>query len=327
MSTSEHSLRPTASRRRPLGVRPSHLPVLLLLPLAACATIRQDEIGVKTRFGRIASGPLQPGAQLVIPGVNSVLRVPSRVVNREVRLEMPTREGLNVSAEVSILYRARPEQVAKILEKSGLRYEEDVIIPVFRSAAADVSARYMAKDLHSGTRAGIEAAIRTQMMSVLEPRGFDVENVLLKSIRLPQDLARSIEEKLEAEQRSEQMRFVLDRERQEAERRTIEATGIRDSWAIIAQGLSPAIISYQSIEAFRELARSPNAKVIVTDGKTPMLMTPEVPRVEANGPSPASGSASGALPAVSPGARALSVPRRTDRAGDRAPVSIPPSSP
>jgi hypothetical protein len=69
------------------------------------------------------------------------------------------------------------------------------------------------------------------------------------------------------------MRFVLDREKQEAERRTIEAQGIRDSWAIIAQGLTPAIISYQQIEAFRELARSNNAKVIVTDGKSPMMLT------------------------------------------------------
>ena len=250
---------------------------LLALPvLTGCATIRQDEIGVKTSFGRISSGPLQPGAQFVIPGVSSVLRVPARVVNREVRLEMPSKEGLNVAAEVSILYRAKTENIRQILESSGVSYEEDVIIPVFRSAAADVSARYMAKDMHSGTRTGIEQAIKTQMMDVLAPRGFVVENVLLKSIRLPADLARAIEEKLEAEQRSEQMKFVLDRERQEAERRTIEAQGIRDSWAIIAQGLSPAIISYQSIEAFRELARSPNAKVIVTDGKAPMLLTNEV---------------------------------------------------
>jgi len=231
---------------------------------------------VKTTFGRIASGPLNPGAQFVIPGVNSVLRVPARVVNREVRLEMPSKEGLNVAAEVSILYRARTENVRQILETSGTRYEEDVIIPVFRSAAADVSARYMAKDMHSGTRTGIEQAIKNQMMEVLSPRGFVVENVLLKSIRLPADLARAIEEKLEAEQRSEQMRFVLDREKQEAERRRIEAQGIREAWDIIAQGLSPEIISYQSIEAFRELARSPNAKVIVTDGKAPMLLTNEV---------------------------------------------------
>lgn len=246
----------------------------LALPfLTGCATIRQDEIGVKTSFGRISSGPLQPGAQFVIPGVNSVLRVPARVVNREVRLEMPSKEGLNVAAEVSILYRAKTESIRQILESSGVRYEDDVIIPVFRSAAADVSARYMAKDMHSGTRTGIEQAIKSQMMETLSPRGFVVENVLLKSIRLPADLARAIEEKLEAEQRAEQMRFVLDREKQEAERRTIEAQGIRDSWAIIAQGLTPSIISYQSIEAFRELARSPNAKVIVTDGKAPMLLT------------------------------------------------------
>lgn len=258
-------------RRRDL-----RLAVLLLLSLpwlTGCATIRQDEIGVKTRFGRIASEPLNPGAQFVIPGVNSILRVPARVVNREVRLEMPSKEGLNVAAEVSILYRARAEKIKQVLETSGLRYEEDVIIPVFRSAAADVSARYMAKDMHSGVRTGIEQAIKERMMEALEPRGFVVENVLLKSIKLPMDLASAIEEKLEAEQRSEQMRFVLDREKQEAERRRIEAQGIREAWDIIAQALSPAILNYQSIEAFRELARSPNAKVIVTDGKQPMLLT------------------------------------------------------
>ena len=271
----------------------------LLVPLGACAIVRQDELGVKTRFGRVTSGPLQPGAQFVFPGVNSVLRVPARVVNREVRLEMPTREGLNVSAEVSILYRVKPDQVANILATSGTGYEEDVIIPVFRSAAADVSARYMAKDMHSGTRAGIENEIRTQMMTTLEARGFDVQSVLLKSIRLPGDLARAIEEKLEAEQRSEQMRFVLDRERQEAERRIIEATGIRDSWAIIAQGLTGSILTYQSIEAFRELARSPNAKVIVTDGKAPFLLTDEVtaPRAVAE-PAATAGANAGPSAAV-----------------------------
>lgn len=262
-----------------LCTRPHVFLVIALGPLTACATIRQDEIGVNTRFGRVATGPLQPGAQFVFPGVNSVLRVPSRVVNREVRLELPTREGLNVSAEVSILYRARPDQVARILEKSGVRYEDDVIIPVFRSAAADVSARFMAKDLHSGTRAGIESAIKTQMMTVLDARGF------------------------------EQMRFVLDREKQEAERRTIEAAGIRDSWAIIAQGLTPAIISYQSIEAFRELARSSNAKVIITDGKTPMLLSADaVTDAAAARTMPFNGGASLSSPATP-----VPSPRRIER--------------
>jgi len=300
-----------------LSHRSSVLALGVLLPLSACVTVRQDQLGVKTSFGRVVSGPLQPGAQFIVPGVNSVLRVPARVVNQKVRLEMPTREGLNVSAEVSILYRVKPEQVADILATSGTAYEEDVIIPVFRSAAADVSARYMAKDMHSGTRAGIEGEIRSQMMSVLEARGFEVQNVLLKSIRLPGDLARAIEEKLEAEQRSEQMRFVLDRERQEAERRTIEAIGIRDAWAIIAQGLTPTIITYQSIEAFRELARSPNAKVIVTDGKAPFLLTADtdaaatssmgVPAPDRATGTSSAGTASQRL--VRPGTPAPSLPR------------------
>jgi regulator of protease activity HflC (stomatin/prohibitin superfamily) len=300
-----------ASERRPLVAFAGRAAVAacLLSTLAACATIRQDEIGVKTRFGRISSGPLQPGAQFVVPGVNSVLRVPARVVNREVMLDMPSKEGLNVAAEVSILYRARPEAVRQILETSGVRFEEDVIIPVFRSAAADVSARYMAKDMHSGTRTGIEQAIKARMMETLEPRGFVVENVLLKSIRLPGDLARAIEEKLEAEQRAEQMRFVLDREKQEAERRTIEAQGIRDSWAIIAQGLTPAIISYQSIEAFRELARSNNAKVIVTDGKAPMLLTNDV-GATASVSRPAAETGSGATSPAAPLAVVPAAPAR-----------------
>lgn len=300
------------SPRNGTGLAPVTALALVALPaLTACATIRQDEIGVKTRFGRIASGPLNPGAQFVLPGVNSVLRVPARVVNREVRLEMPSKEGLNVAAEVSILYRAKTENIRQILETSGVRYEEDVIIPVFRSAAADVSARYMAKDMHSGTRTGIEQAIKAQMMETLGPKGFVVENVLLKSIRLPADLARAIEEKLEAEQRSEQMRFVLDREKQEAERRRIEAAGIRESWDIIAQALTPAILNYQSIEAFRELARSPNAKVIVTDGKQPMLLTNDA-SVE-----PRTGTSA---PADAP---AASTPRRIVRPSTPLPPRVP----
>lgn len=251
---------------------PAALLALLLPLLGGCAIVRQDEIGVRTTFGRITSGPQGPGAQLMIPGVHQVLRVPGRVVNREVRLELPSREGLNVAAEVSILYRVLPDSVPRLLATAGRGFEEDVVIPVFRSASADVAAQFMAKDMHSGSRLGIETAVRDKMMEVLARRGIVVENVLLKSIRLPADLARAVEEKLEAEQRSEQMRFVLDRERQEADRRKIEAQGVRDAQRILAEGLTPLVLSYQSIEAFRELARSPNTKVIVTDGKSPIFL-------------------------------------------------------
>ena len=245
-----------------------------MVSLSACATVRQDEVGVKRTLGRVSQKSSPPGGQLIFPGFTSVIRVPARTVNREVRLDLPTKEGLNVAADVSILYRIKPEQAPKILETAGLAYEDVLILPVFRSSAADVSARFMAKDLHSGERAVIERAILQQMSQTLDARGFVVENVLMKSIRLPAGLAEAVEQKLEAEQRAEQMRFVLEREKQEAQRKRLEAEGVRDAQQIINAGLTPAVISFQSIQAFRELAQSPNAKLIVTDGRSPFLISP-----------------------------------------------------
>jgi regulator of protease activity HflC (stomatin/prohibitin superfamily) len=241
-----------AGRTRPIA--PAALGVLIAMSLSACATVRQDEVGVKRTLGRVSQKSSTPGAQFIVPGFSSVIRVPVRTINREVRLDLPTKEGLNVAADVSILYRIRPEMAPKILETSGMAYEEVLILPVFRSAA--------------------ERAILSQMSQNLDTRGFIVENVLMKSIRLPAGLADAVEQKLEAEQRSEQMKFVLERERQEAQRRRIEAEGVRDAQQIINSGLTPAVISFQSIQAFRELAGSPNAKLIVTDGRSPFLISP-----------------------------------------------------
>lgn len=274
----QRSLSPSVLRRM-VHLRDSYrAPVLgtlvLALSLSACATVRQDEVGVKRTLGRVSQKSSPPGAQFIVPGLSSVIRVPARTVNREVRLDLPTKEGLNVAADVSILYRIRPEMAPKILETSGMAYEDVLVLPVFRSAAADVSSRFMAKDLHSGERASIERAIVQRMSETLNDRGFVVENVLMKSIRLPQGLADAVEQKLEAEQRSEQMRFVLERERQEAQRKRLEAEGVRDAQQIINAGLTPAVLSFQSIQAFRELASSPNAKLIVTDGRSPFLISP-----------------------------------------------------
>jgi regulator of protease activity HflC (stomatin/prohibitin superfamily) len=152
--------------------------------------------------------------------------------------------------------------------------ETNVISSVFRSTAADVCSRYYAKDMHSAQRANIEREIAEQMVKILQPRGFDIEAVLLKNIQLPLGLARAVEEKLEAEQDAQRMEFLLQREKQEAERKLIEAQGIRDAQKIISEGLNRNIIEWQSIEAFRELAKSPNAKIILTDGKAPMLINP-----------------------------------------------------
>ncbi|WP_321539635.1 SPFH domain-containing protein [Flavobacterium piscinae] len=135
-----------------------------------------------------------------------------------------------------------------------------------------MSSNFFAKDMHSGMRATIETEIKIKMENVLAQQGIVVESVLMKSIQLPEGLANSVERKLQAEQEAMRMEFVLQQEKLEAERKIIQAKGTRDSQKILSEGLNDDIIKLRSIEAFQELSKSPNSKIIVTDGKTPMLI-------------------------------------------------------
>ncbi|MEQ8808083.1 MAG: prohibitin family protein [Imperialibacter sp.] len=246
--------------------------VIIILFSSGCAIVKQGEVGVKRKLGRLNQEIIQPGPVLYNPFVSRVIKLPIRTINIEITSNLPSKEGLNVAAVISILYRVEPEKTPEILENFGVNYEEVLISSVFRSAAADVCSRFFAKDMHSAQRAAIEREITLQMAKILEPRGFDVQAVLMKNIQLPQGLARAVEEKLEAEQNAQRMEFVLDREQQEAQRKMIEAQGIRDAQKIISEGLNEQIIKWQSIEAFRELANSPNSKIIMTNGEAPMLI-------------------------------------------------------
>lgn len=248
--------------------------ILIGLLLSNCTVVRQGEVGVKRTLGKLNSQVIQPGAAGYNPIASRIIKMPIRTMNMEINSNLPSREGLNVAAVISILYRMQPEQAPQIVETIGVGNEINVISSVFRSTAADVCSRYFAKDMHSAQRANIEKEIADQMLSLLRPRGFEIEAVLLKNIQLPEGLARAIEEKLEAEQDAQRMEFLLEREKREAQRKLIEAQGIRDAQKIISEGLSKSIIEWQSIEAFRELAKSPNAKIILSDGSAPMLINP-----------------------------------------------------
>lgn len=248
------------------------LPFLLALMSLGCATVAPGERGVKRTLGELDSEVYPPGLVWHNFFITSVVRLPVRTQNLEVKLNLPSREGLTVQAEISILYRIRPAAVPMILENVGQQYERVLVLPTFRSAAADISARHNAKEMHSKERKAIEDEIATRLRTELEPRGIEIERVLLKSISLPIGLSQAIEEKLSAEQEAQRMAFVLDRERREAERRRVEAEGIKDAQLIIDGGLTPMLIQYRSLEVFQALAKSPNAKVIITDGRAPFLI-------------------------------------------------------
>jgi prohibitin 1 len=246
---------------------------LILFQSCAFAVIQEGTVGVTRNFGKQSDTILEPGIHFYDIVSTTILRAPIRTTNIEVKLSLPSQEGLNVVSEISILYHLEKDQVPKLLAEVGQTYEDTAIVSVFRSAAADVTSNFLAKDMHSGKRYEIEDKIQQRMNQILGKRGVLIETVLLKSITLPQGLSSSIEQKLQAEQDAERMKYVLKQEKLEAERRKIEAEGTRDAQRILSQGLSNEIIKLRSIEAFRELAKSPNAKIIITDGKTPYLIS------------------------------------------------------
>ncbi len=248
--------------------------LLFCMLLSSCATIRQGEVGVKRTFGKYSDRPYTEGLRVFNPFTSQIVKISTQTENLEVELNIPSKEGLNILAEVSILYNVLPKEAPEILRNIGKSYERNIILPVFRSSVADVTSRFYAKDMHTGERSIIEKAIKDQMMVYLDGKGLQVEAVLLKSIKMPRSLARAIEEKLEAEQQAQRMEFVLEQTRRQADQQRIEAKGVRDAQIIISEGLDAKILQFKSIEAFMELAKSPNAKVIVTDGDLPMLMNP-----------------------------------------------------
>jgi regulator of protease activity HflC (stomatin/prohibitin superfamily) len=245
------------------------------LLLSGCAIIRPGEVGVKRNLGKLKDQVYNPGTVGYFPLTTRIIRLPTRTVNREVTLNLPSREGLNVQSEISILYHIKPEMAPSVIETVGEDYEEVMILSVFRSASADVCSRFLAKDMHSGQRSVIEADIRHHMDSLLADRGFEIESVLLKSIRLPEGLYLAIEDKLEAEQLAQRMEFELERERYEAERKIIEAEGVRDAQKVLSEGLTEKIIEWRSLEVLEKLSTSPNSKLIITDGNSPVLINGE----------------------------------------------------
>ena len=249
--------------------------LLFLIPVfigQSCVTIKEGEVGVKRKFGKFSDKGYTEGLRVYNPIVTRIIKISTQTENLEVGLNIPSKEGLNIYSEVSILYNVKANKAPDLLRNIGTDYEMNVILPVFRSAVTDVSSNYFAKDMHTGERSSIEVAIQERMASYLKEKGIEIEAVLLKSIALPTSLSAAIEEKLEAEQQAQRMQFVLQQAEREAEQKRIEAKGVRDAQLIIAEGLDEKILQFKSIEAFDKLAKSTNAKVIISDGDMPIIL-------------------------------------------------------
>jgi prohibitin 1 len=176
---------------------------------------------------------------------------------------VPSKEGLVMDLEGSLLFRLDPLKASEVYRTVGKQYREVMVEPQIRSAIREITASYEAKALYSAAREQIARETYELFQKMAAGRGIIAEAVLLRKIGLPALVANAIQEKLKREQEAEQMKFVLQKESQEAERKRIEAQGIADFQRIVAQGLSPQMLEWKGIEATEKLATSANAKVVV----------------------------------------------------------------
>jgi len=242
------------------------IPVLLAaIIISMVKIVPPGHVGVLVLFGKV-HGSISEGLHLVNPLTQMDLM---SVRTKEVfeHAEAPSKEGLNVVLEVSCLYHLNPTEAVKVYRQIGLNYPEIVVKPQFRSAIRGVTVRHDAKDLYTSSREMIATEIYEDLAADMDKRGIEVEKILLRRIQLPASVVEAINSKLAAEQEAQRMRFVLDKEKQEAERKKIEAQGIQNFQRIVSQGISDQLLRWKGIEATSQLAESSNAKVVVIGGQ------------------------------------------------------------
>ncbi len=231
--------------------------------LSSCITrVPTGHVGVLTLFGRVTGEVLPEGMHLINPlKTSNEMSIQTQTIKESA--SVPSSEGLVMNLDTSLIYHLNPDKASDVFQKIGANYETVVIEPTLRAAIRESTASHSANALYTGEREMVAKQISDQLATALNPRGLLVENVLLRDIQLPQTLKTSIEAKQQAEQEALAMNFRLQKEKQEAERKRIEAGGIRDFQQIVAQGISPQLLEWKGIEATELLSKSPNTKVVV----------------------------------------------------------------
>ncbi len=237
--------------------------VLLILLLSSVTRVGTGHVGVLTLFGKVQTdGTLAEGIHLINPlKTNNELSIQTQTLKESA--SVPSSEGLMMALDTSLIYHLNPDRAAEVFQKIGGDYENVVVEPTLRSAIREATASHTANALYTGEREMVAKQIYDQVSAQLKERGLTVENVLLRDIQLPATLKAAIEAKQQAEQESLAMNFRLQKETQEAQRKRIEAAGVRDFQQIVAQGITPSLLEWKGIEATENLAKSPNSKVVV----------------------------------------------------------------
>ena len=233
-------------------------------------------VGIVDLFGQVSPRALPSGLNFINP-LAKVIPMSIRTEEDKEVMSVPSKEGLTVELEISALFRVSPDNAAEIYKTVGQEYEDVIFRPQFRAASRGVTGGSEAKALYTSEREALGKGIQEHLQALVEHRGIIVENILLRKVSLPRTVSDAIEQKLKAEQEFERMKFVNQREEMEAERKRIEAKGVRDSQAIISETLTPQYLNYLWI---KNLAENQNVIYVATEANLPIFRS-----VEQRGPS------------------------------------------
>ena len=238
------------------------LVLVIILLMASTTSIPTGNVGVLTLFGRVTGETLPEGIHLVNP-LKSVQKLSVQTQSLKESANVPSNEGLILALDTSLLFRLDKTMAAQVYQTVGADYVEKIVEPTLRAAIRASTSAHTANALYTNARELVQQQIQDELTKQLAPRGVIVENVLLRDVQLPAMLKGSIEAKQQAEQDALRMSFILQKEKQEAERKRIEAQGIADFQKIVAAGISAQLLEWKGIEATEKLAASSNAKVVI----------------------------------------------------------------
>jgi regulator of protease activity HflC (stomatin/prohibitin superfamily) len=247
--------------------------------------IDAGQIGVKSMFGKVQDEVITSGLNFVNPLV-TVNTIDVRTQNYTMSgvhtegevagddaIRVLTADGLEVVIDLTVLYRVQSTEAPKIVREIGYDFKNVIVRPITRTKIRDNAVYYTAVDLYSVKRDEFQSRIFKTIEENLKIRGLVLEQLLVRNIVLPATVKASIEDKIKAEQDAQKMQFVLQKEKQEAERKRVEAQGIADYQKIISSGLGDKQLQYEQIQVMKGLITSPNAKVIIMGGgKTPVIL-------------------------------------------------------
>jgi prohibitin 1 len=236
--------------------------LLLILFFASITSVPTGNVGVLTLFGRVTGEVLGEGIHLINP-LKSVQKLSVQTQSVKESANVPSNEGLILALDTSLLFRLDRTKAAQVYQTVGEDYAAKIVEPTLRAAIRASTSSHTANALYTNARELVQQQIQDELTAQLAHRGVIVEAVLLRDVQLPAMLKGSIEAKQQAEQDALRMSFILQKEKQEAERKRIEAQGIADFQKIVAQGISPQLLEWKGIEATEKLALSNNTKVVI----------------------------------------------------------------